>query len=478
MDNRIICFVILVVFTLTSYAQSSKPIEVINRFYQGWKTLSVMNDHTTGDAHNIECNINECTQGGDDCESKSLVSVPREIDFLTGNSVKGSITIGPYINDFEKFVKDNNAHFSFTQPHEIASIKGADETPVYRCYTVSKTYSWGNAHSQRLTDTIWIKTNINRISGIRNEYGGSRQVSSNNLSSPSEINTFSVTDLEIQASTFYDKGDFEGALKLYRQISLKDWSNTDANFYSMLMEAKGKGCRSLSKKYYQREAAWWYIKNARNEYYTNSLKAYILDVSFLKFKDLGMPYLSESISATYIYSTMKPLSCGLMVACDNKNKYGFINENGKNIVDYVYDKAYTYDDNGLALVRRNGKCGYINTVGKIVIPIEYEDAQPFFYKERTYCIDAGVLKLINSKGDVIKTFNTSKKYNIVEYFRTKEYAMLHYTNDILKRNFWDIYDYNGNLIHEGCDKMDIHVSQGDIVFLKDKKQIITLNYKW
>lgn len=478
MIYKSICVTVLSALSLSSSAQSSKPIDVISRFYQGWKTLSVMNDHTTGDAHNIECNINECTQGGDDCESKSQVSVPREIDFLTGNTVKGSITIGPYINDFEKFVKDNNAHFSFSQPREIASVKGADETPVYRCYTVSKTYSWGNSQSRQLTDTIWIKTNINRISGIRNEYGGSRQVSSNNLISPSELNTFSVTDLEIQASTFYDKGDFEGALKLYRQISVRDWSNSDANFFAMLMEAKGKGCKSLSKKFYQREAAWWYIKNARNKYYTNSLKSYVFDAQILDFKGLCMPYMGESMSMADIYATMKPISCGLMVVCNKNSKYGFMNENGKLVVDQIYDKAYSFADNGLALVKKGEKYGYINTKGDEVIPVIFDNAQPFFFNDHAYCITNNKLKVINSKGNEVKSINTSKSYHIIEYYRTKQNAIFHYIDKESDKHLWDVYDYNGNIVIEGCDKMEVHGNQGFINLKKDGHTEITLDFKW
>lgn len=459
-------------------AQSESPTEIINRFYQGLQSLSALKDMSTTNASNIECAINSCAQGGDVCEIKAAISVSREIDVLQGNGTTGRIDLGPYLFCFQEFAKDNNAKLTFQPPKEIATIKGVDETPVYRCFAVNKTYTWDGSKSKQLTDTLWIKTKINRISGIRNEYGGSRMISTQNMTTVGGLNSFSIADMEIQASTFYEKGNHEGALKLYREISLRDWKNSDANFYTLLMEGKDKGCNGFAKKYYQREAAWWYVKNARNNYFTSSFSTFAFDKKVLQFKELGMPYMGESISMADIYGTMKPISCGLMVTCNSKGKYGFMNESGKIAIDCIYDKAYSFDDNGLALVRLNGKCGYINTKGQIVVSLTLDNAQPFFYKDHAYCIDGGVLKIINSKGSVVKTIASAKEYHIIEYFRTKEYVALHYTDKGTNKHFWDIYDYNGNLYIEGCTSMNVQVSHGLINMEKDKETVISLDYKW
>lgn len=489
-----IIFLSFSTFVVTSvFAQNkAQSLEVVNRFYNGWKSLSSIKDYSTGNAHNLECNINECTQGGNDCESKSLVSVPREIDFLTGNSIKGSITIGPYINDFEKFVNDYNAVFTFTSPHEIATIKGADDAPAYRCYIVSKTYSW-KGQSKQLTDTIWVKSNINRIAGIRNEYGGSRQVSSNNMSIPSELNSFSLTDLEIQASTLYDKGDYEGALNLYRQISLNDWTNVDANFYAFLMEGQNKGCNSLSKKYYQREAAWWLMKNYYNNSFKTGAMVYNIDKRITEFRKLGMPYLPNShrsifdaifsdpekdaLQTSLIYTTMPPISCGLMVNCNSKNKYGFINDKGNIVIDYDYDIALGFNTNGLALVCKNGKYGYINKNGNIVIPLKYDASQAAFYNGKAFCIEQNVLKIIDTSGSIVKIINANKQYKLLPMYRTKQYAIVEYFNDTLKQKFWDVYDYDGNLFIEGCTECKTLINAG-VIELRMKGEIaVVLDYK-
>lgn len=54
------------------------------------------------------------------------------------------------------------------------------------------------------------------------------------------------------------------------------------------------------------------------------------------------------------------------------NKYGFIDETaGKLVVPCVYDGAYPFID-GLALVRKGNKLGYVNETGKEIVPFVYD----------------------------------------------------------------------------------------------------------
>ena len=56
-------------------------------------------------------------------------------------------------------------------------------------------------------------------------------------------------------------------------------------------------------------------------------------------------------------------------------KYGFIKAHGYYglYIDCVYDAAGNVDDNGIAMVEKDGLCGAINMMKKTLIPIEYED---------------------------------------------------------------------------------------------------------
>jgi hypothetical protein len=53
-----------------------------------------------------------------------------------------------------------------------------------------------------------------------------------------------------------------------------------------------------------------------------------------------------------------------------KDKYGFVNSSGKEVVAVKYDYIYSEDDNGWRKVEINDKKGYINDSGtEIVAPI-------------------------------------------------------------------------------------------------------------
>ena len=53
---------------------------------------------------------------------------------------------------------------------------------------------------------------------------------------------------------------------------------------------------------------------------------------------------------------------------DDGQKYGIVNQDNQKIVECIYDKIYSYSE-GLARVERNDKYGFIDTYGKVVIPI-------------------------------------------------------------------------------------------------------------
>ncbi len=60
----------------------------------------------------------------------------------------------------------------------------------------------------------------------------------------------------------------------------------------------------------------------------------------------------------------------------SNGKYGYVNTEGKRVVDCIYDKAYAFSE-GLAVVELNGKYGYINTEGKRVVDCIYDKVYAF-----------------------------------------------------------------------------------------------------
>lgn len=59
-------------------------------------------------------------------------------------------------------------------------------------------------------------------------------------------------------------------------------------------------------------------------------------------------------------------------------KYGFVDKTGKVVITIQYDYAGSFSG-GLASVMQNGKSGFIDKKGEIVIPIQYDNAW-FFQK--------------------------------------------------------------------------------------------------
>ena len=53
-------------------------------------------------------------------------------------------------------------------------------------------------------------------------------------------------------------------------------------------------------------------------------------------------------------------------------KYGYINNRGEVIVDYIYDDATEQNEEGYASVNQNGKWGSIDATGKVVAEPQYD----------------------------------------------------------------------------------------------------------
>lgn len=83
-------------------------------------------------------------------------------------------------------------------------------------------------------------------------------------------------------------------------------------------------------------------------------------------------------------------------------KYGFINANGKTVINFQYDFAEAFSE-GLALVKKDGKYGFIDKDGKSVIEPHFDSARGFsdglagVYLQKT---DKYPL-FINKKGEII-----------------------------------------------------------------------------
>lgn len=59
------------------------------------------------------------------------------------------------------------------------------------------------------------------------------------------------------------------------------------------------------------------------------------------------------------------------------NQYFLVNKKGKNITDEKFDDVKAFNSDQYAAVKKNGKWGFIDTEGELVIDYQYNDAQSF-----------------------------------------------------------------------------------------------------
>jgi hypothetical protein len=69
-------------------------------------------------------------------------------------------------------------------------------------------------------------------------------------------------------------------------------------------------------------------------------------------------------------------SCGLALI-KRGNKYGFIDKNENQKINFKYDSAYSGFSEGLAAVELNGKWGFIDENGNCVIPFKFDEVNSF-----------------------------------------------------------------------------------------------------
>ena len=102
-----------------------------------------------------------------------------------------------------------------------------------------------------------------------------------------------------------------------------------------------------------------------------------------------VPFLRENGKYSYVeYSSLSPVfdeiefdaadlfSEGYAVVTIN-GKSGFINEYGDLVIPPFYDSASGFSE-GLAMVEQEGLFGFVNVKGEIIVPIRYDNANDFY----------------------------------------------------------------------------------------------------
>src|SRR5687768_7201858 len=81
--------------------------------------------------------------------------------------------------------------------------------------------------------------------------------------------------------------------------------------------------------------------------------------------------------------SLKSFSQEVLYPFIENGKYGYINKTGKVVIDAQYESGNSFSE-GLACVKLHGKKGFINGSGKMVIEAKLEDA--FDFSEGLACV--------------------------------------------------------------------------------------------
>jgi hypothetical protein len=98
-------------------------------------------------------------------------------------------------------------------------------------------------------------------------------------------------------------------------------------------------------------------------------------------------------------------------------KCGFVNINGEVVIPLEYDDVQWFN-NGLAPVKKDGKWGVINTNGDTVIPFEYESISSF-YDDTTFANQDGKMGIINKNNEIVIPF----EYDWISWTRNPDLAV-------------------------------------------------------
>lgn len=126
-------------------------------------------------------------------------------------------------------------------------------------------------------------------------------------------------------------------------------------------------------------------------------------------------------------------------------KGGFVNGNGKLIVPLVYDDVLGFS-NGLAGVKKGGRFGFIDKTGRIVVPFKYDEVVPFSEGLAGAKL-SGKYGFINMKGETIIPFEfdavSSFKRNVAGVKKAGKWGLLSRDKKmILDYEFDELVNFN------------------------------------
>ncbi len=108
-----------------------------------------------------------------------------------------------------------------------------------------------------------------------------------------------------------------------------------------------------------------------NNYVSNSERLFASEGTGYKMLDSSGNTVSDDL-----YENARLFIDGTAAAVQQNGKWGFVNINGEIVIKPEYEDARSFN-NGFAAVKRDGKWGFIDTQNNMIIEPTFEDARDF-----------------------------------------------------------------------------------------------------
>lgn len=100
---------------------------------------------------------------------------------------------------------------------------------------------------------------------------------------------------------------------------------------------------------------------------------------------------------------MKYMYYDSLALIEKDGKLGFVDLNGKLVVPFYFEEAYNFSE-GLACVKYNGMWGYIDTKGEVFMPFIFDHASPYQWG-RAEVVYRGNVSKVDHRGKCVKNCN-------------------------------------------------------------------------
>lgn len=139
------------------------------------------------------------------------------------------------------------------------------------------------------------------------------------------------------------------------------------------------------------------------------------------------------------YTVWGEFSHGLIIAYNEKGMVGYLDENGDVAIDFQFEEAEAFSEDGIAAVRKDGKWGFIDEAGRAVAECMYDDVGKFSQGRAAVCregkwgfIDCLGEEIIPLQFESVEDFSFTEAIVTVSGANEEDRNVINYVGEIIR----------------------------------------------